>query len=299
MVTNFSSKGFKFDWIDVFNPTEEELRTLAIEHDLPEAAVIDCLQSEHLPKYEEFENYFFVIVRFYDKESKPGADTIQQLTRKVAIFYNKGFLLTVHRSRTPFIEELSDKYCNLKSVTHPFDIACMVVKKSLDTFRDPLRKIDQDIDLYESKIFLKKRIPDLLRSIYYIKRTISVFKKISIITRLTIEPIHASHKRNSFYEDMRDYQLQIETIIDELNDSVSNLLNLYLSLAAQKTNDVMRILTVFSAFFLPLTFIVGVYGMNFQYMPELNSNYGYPGVMVFMALITLLIFRWFKRKNWL
>jgi magnesium transporter len=70
-------------------------------------------------------------------------------------------------------------------------------------------------------------------------------------------------------------------------------------LASQKTNEVMRILTVFSAFFLPLTFIVGVYGMNFQWMPELQVQYGYPAVMVFMALVTLLIFQWFKRKNWL
>jgi magnesium transporter len=61
----------------------------------------------------------------------------------------------------------------------------------------------------------------------------------------------------------------------------------------------MRILTVFSAFFLPLTFIVGIYGMNFQWMPELQAQYGYPAVMGFMALVTLLIFQWFKRKNWL
>ena len=108
-----------------------------------------------------------------------------------------------------------------------------------------------------------------------------------------------SHQKNSFYEDMRDYQLRLETEADELHDNINNLVSLYISLSSQKTNEVMRILTVFSAFFLPLTFIVGVYGMNFQYMPELTHKWGYPGIILLMVVITISIFQWFKRKNWL
>jgi magnesium transporter len=116
---------------------------------------------------------------------------------------------------------------------------------------------------------------------------------------MVIETMHVSHKRNPFYEDMRDFYLRLETDTDDLQENITQLLNLYISLASQKTNDVMRILTVFSAFFLPLTFIVGVYGMNFQFMPELTSKWGYPGVLIFMAAVTFLIFQWFKRKSWL
>jgi magnesium transporter len=82
-------------------------------------------------------------------------------------------------------------------------------------------------------------------------------------------------------------------------DDVNNLMNLYMSLSAKRTNEVMRVLTVFSVFFMPLTFIVGVYGMNFKFMPELSWRLGYPLVMIFMAIVTIIIYFWFKRKRWL
>jgi magnesium transporter len=72
-----------------------------------------------------------------------------------------------------------------------------------------------------------------------------------------------------------------------------------LALASHRTSEVMRVLTVFSVFFLPLTFIVGVYGMNFEFMPELRERRGYPAVLVFMGIVTLLIYRWFHRSGWL
>jgi magnesium transporter len=126
-----------------------------------------------------------------------------------------------------------------------------------------------------------------------------VFKKLNSISGKVIENMQQSHKRNTFYEDLKDYHLHLETDTDDLHENIHQLLNIYISLASQKTNEVMRILTVFSAFFLPLTFIAGVYGMNFHWMPELHQKYGYPAVIILMALVTLIIFQWFKRKNWL
>jgi magnesium transporter len=82
-------------------------------------------------------------------------------------------------------------------------------------------------------------------------------------------------------------------------DDVNNLLSIQLSLASHRTNEVVRVLTVFSVFFLPLTFIVGVYGMNFQHMPELREHWGYPAVLAGMALVTLAIYFWFRRRGWL
>jgi magnesium transporter len=299
MQSNFIKTGFPFEWKDVYNPNNNLLEILAKEHDLPTDAVIDCMQAEHLPKFETFENYHFIIARFYDVNCDVNSDTIQKLTRKVAIFYNDDFLLSVHRSETEFINKVAEKYASDNTVKHPFDLACKLVKNALETFEPPIERMEKDIDLYENKIFLKKKIPDLLKHLYIIKRRTSVFKKLNNISKMVIETMHVSHKRNPFYEDMRDFYLRLETDTDDLQENITQLLNLYISLASQKTNDVMRILTVFSAFFLPLTFIVGVYGMNFQFMPELASKWGYPGVLIFMAAVTFLIFQWFKRKNWL
>jgi magnesium transporter len=98
---------------------------------------------------------------------------------------------------------------------------------------------------------------------------------------------------------LKDYYIKLDTVIEEVYDSINSLMNIYISLSSQRTNEVMRTLTVFTAFFLPLTFIVGVYGMNFHYMPELNHPSGYPMVLGLMLFITLFIWIWFKRKGWM
>ena len=100
-------------------------------------------------------------------------------------------------------------------------------------------------------------------------------------------------------QDLRDLYVHEVTLYDELADSTIHLVNTYISLSSQRTNEVMRVLTIFSVFFMPLTFIVGIYGMNFEFMPELNSVYGYPMVIFAMSMITVVIYFWFRRKGWL
>jgi magnesium transporter len=299
MQTNLKPLGYQFDWIDVYDPTEEELLLLAKNYQLPEAAVRDCLQSEHLPKYETFENYHFIIVRFYDQKCTAESDSIQKLTRKVALFYNDNFILTIHRSRFELLDKVAHKYGNNINMIHPFNLVCKIVKNTFESFEKPLDGIDETISNFESKIFLKKRTPDLLKNLYLLKRQIHVFKRLNYVSKMVVENMHGSYRKNSFYEDMRDYYLRMEVFTEQLHEDVQSLLHLYLSISSQKTNEVMRILTVFSAFFLPLTFVVGVYGMNFEHMPELHQKWGYAGVLIFMLLITVLIFQWFKRKQWL
>jgi magnesium transporter len=92
---------------------------------------------------------------------------------------------------------------------------------------------------------------------------------------------------------------RLHTWADELLESATHLMNLEINLASQRTNEVMRVLTIFSAFFLPLTFIAGVYGMNFKRMPELEHRFGYPLVVAVMALTAAAIWVWFRRKGWL
>lgn len=98
-------------------------------------------------------------------------------------------------------------------------------------------------------------------------------------------------------QDIKDQLLYLILIFDEMTDDANSLLNTYLSVNAQKSNDVMRLLTIFSAFFLPLTFIAGIYGMNFDHMPELKHPIGYFATLGFMLGIALIIFLWFRRKR--
>ncbi|MFZ4798819.1 MAG: CorA family divalent cation transporter [Bacteroidia bacterium] len=288
-----------YSWIDVNMPTDQELLDLAVKFNLPETAIKDCLDPEHLPKFEQLDEKNFIIVRNYDHLCKINADSIQKLTRKIAIFYGKDFLITIHRHESLIINGVAKKYVNGNICKSPFDIICKIIKDSLQSFEAPLNNIDKEIDSFEERIFLKNRIPDLLKNLYVIKRKIYVKKRLFTLTKAVFEQLGNAHKRNTIYEDMKDTYVRVETITEEIYDSSQSLLSIYISLSSQKTNDVMRVLTVFSAFFLPLTFIVGIYGMNFQFMPELSQQYGYPGILVFMLLLTIIIYQWFNRKGWI
>ena len=100
-------------------------------------------------------------------------------------------------------------------------------------------------------------------------------------------------------QDVRDQHLKMQTLFNLVMDDCNNLLNLSMSFSSKKTNDVMKVLTKFSVFFLPITFIAGVYGMNFRYMPELAQKWGYPVALALMAIVTGIIYAWFKKKNWM
>jgi magnesium transporter len=111
--------------------------------------------------------------------------------------------------------------------------------------------------------------------------------------------VPASEPTAPLFQDLRENAQSMHFYADELLDDVNNLLSIQLALASHRTNEVVRVLTVFSVFFLPLTFIVGVYGMNFQHMPELRERWGYPAVLLGMGAVTLAIYLWFRRRGWL
>jgi magnesium transporter len=138
-----------------------------------------------------------------------------------------------------------------------------------------------------------------VEALYYIKRQASISNKILMLMAEPINHIRTIPKDDPALQDVKDQQLKILTLYNQILEDVNNLMNLYMSFAAQKTNDVMKVLTIFSVFFMTLTFIAGIYGMNFKFMPELNKKWSYPAVIILMLIITVVIYQWFKRKKWL
>jgi magnesium transporter len=114
-----------------------------------------------------------------------------------------------------------------------------------------------------------------------------------------VSSIKIASKNAELLQETKDLHLKLLNIYDQIHEDVSNLVNFYLSISAQKTNEVIKVLTIFSVFFMPLTFVVGIYGMNFDYMPELHTTWGYPTLIVVMVLISAIIYTWFRRKKWL
>ncbi|MET3034085.1 CorA family divalent cation transporter [Flavobacterium johnsoniae] len=147
---------------------------------------------------------------------------------------------------------------------------------------------------------MKKNIPDdMIEDIYYLKKRAGLYKKLLLLSNEVVNSIKADTEERPLHQDVRDLHTKLVLLYDQVQEDANNLLNIYLSLSARKTNDVMKLLTVFSVFFMPLTFIVGIYGMNFKFMPELESPLGYPLTIIAMFVVSVLIFFWFKRKKWL
>ncbi len=300
--TVFEDKDENFKWVDVVNPQPEDYEILTSKYNLHPAAVKDCLAPEHLPKYERIGESSFVIARIYDEGSQDAADTVQQLTNKVAMFITDEFIITIHRKDEPFIARAKEKWHNPSKLAErsPTYLINQLIYRSIKTYEGALYRSTERLDKVEKKIFADSKAPELIREMYIIKRRASVFKRMLLLSKDMLNQFaRFSDVQDPFTQDLIDSADSMHFKADELHENVNNLLNLHLSLASHRTNEVMGVLTIVSMLFLPLTFIVGLYGMNFQYMPELNYKYSYFVVLVLMIIMVIVSYIWFRRKGWL
>ena len=295
-----------FIWLDVVNPTREELANIARQYGLHSTSVEDSLDPEHLPKYERIGAVTFIIIRAFDEAATRECSTIQEMTRKVAVFYSTDFLLTIHRTDQPFLAGLIEKY---QSPPPPGAerrksflprVLIEIINGAIETYEKPLGQAEGTIDKFEATVFGDDELGGLLQRIYTEKRRVTQMRRtlshtLDVVQRL----VPASEPTAPLFQDLRENAESMYAYAEDLVEDVNNLLSIQLALAQHRTSEVVRVLTVFSVFFLPLTFIVGIYGMNFEFMPELRKHWGYPAVMGAMALVTLVIYLWFRRRGWL
>lgn len=297
-ITEYTQSTSSFQWVDVVSPNEAELLALGEKFGIHPYSIKDCLEPDHLPKYESQEGYHFLIARLMIEHTHSAKiHTIQQATSKLAIFYNEKFILTIHRLPLEFIEPVKERYYDSGKCHLPNELVVRLLWNVLKTYEKPSIELAKEIDIYEERVFLKSLSPLVLKNLYFLKRRTHISNKLLQMTGGIVQSIQAKDK--IALHDLRDMQVQLQSAYAQSLDDVNNLLHFYMSISSQKTNEVMRILTVFSAFFLPLTFIVGVYGMNFKFMPELDYVHGYKLTWLLMILVTIIIFQWFWRKKWL
>lgn len=289
--------GNSFEWLDITDPDTAELKEIAKKYGLHPKLVKDCLQPDHLPKYERMEHYSFLIFRVAVESNVPEADTVQELTDKIAVFYAPEFMITIHMKELGLLEPLTE-FAHSGSCSSPADLLNALVYACLNTYEGPLNKLAREVDYYEEVVFLRPKRISLLKGLYYLKRKIDLLKRVLILSFEIIDSID-SEEGNVNTRDTRDEYVKIQHMFDALAENIHQLLHIYFSSSSQKTNEIIRVLTIFSVFFMPLTFIVGVYGMNFRFMPELQWKAGYPFAIALMVVVTLLIYIWFKRKKWL
>ena len=302
MIRNLSEKNNStYEWIDITAPEKNELRQIARQYGLHEASVNDCLQPGHLPKHERFKGYTFIILRIYYAENTNDseADTVQELTNKIAIFIADHFIITIHRNQLPLVDHISEQYVCGGDCKYSSHVLNEIVKAGLHSYDKPILDLTESIEFYEKQVFLKSRNVSMLKGLYFVKRKLDVFKRLLLLTHDIIDKIDPKETSDAYSRDCRDLYVKQQSLFDSLSEQTNNLLNIYFNISSQRTNETMRVLTIFSVFFMPLTFIVGVYGMNFKYMPELNWEFGYPAALVLMVVVTVIVYLWFKKKKWM
>lgn len=282
-----------FVWIDFQSPTKEDLVAIAEKYSLDSVTVKTCLESGHLPKLECYTDYTFVNLRAYSALPHQNITTVQELSNKVAFFYNDKFLITIHRVEFLFLNELVHASKDLKSV----GLMTMIFLNIIKTFKAPAEWQSQQLDKIENIIFLQDLSNISLENLYYQKTETRITKKLLILTQEVLHQIQIVKKDKSELRYVQDLLSKLILEYDEASEDAHNLMHTYMSVSAQKNNDTMKLLTIVSMFFLPLTFIVGLYGMNFDFMPELHWKYGYPVTLAVMLLMCGLIFYAFKKRK--
>lgn len=280
-----------FIWVDIFNPSAKDLDLISERYGLDGFHLKDSMEIGHLPKFERITNYDFFILRAFTEKPGKSMTTVKELSNKIAFFYNAEILISIHRAPFEFLNEVSREFVSTQA------LLLSITSTMIDSYRGPAQLISDKVDQLEEKLFLRGQDKIASRDIYFQISQTRISKKLLMVSQTVLNHLEVENELKSALQDIKDNIFYLILLNDEILEDSQNLLNTYLSVSAQKTGEVMKMLTIFSAFFLPLTFIVGIYGMNFKYMPELGWANGYYMSLALMLAVCLIIFIWFKRKK--
>lgn len=289
-------------WVDLESPSSAELGLLEDPFAFHPLAIEDCLTPDHQPKIEDFGPYLFLIFRGID--FNPPVEEFQTL--KLAAFLGPNYLVTYHRRPMKSVAAVATKHGH--EAGHPFRGVDYLLYEILDLlieFYFPiLDTVEADIEAVEDRIFeenddgVLETILGLKRRVLEVKRTLAPHRELfGRITRGEFEEI--TPQTVVFYRDLYDSTYRLTEVSDSYRDLLSGTLDAYISMVSHRLNEVMKVLTIFATIMLPLTFIVGVYGMNFEYMPELDHHYAYFVVWGLMIAVAAGMLVYFRRRGWL
>lgn len=287
------------EWLDVEAPTEQDLNFLNEAYHINALLLEDTTDINHLPKYEEDGDVKFFLMRENTELERSSLNTISDVSTKLGVFLVNNMIITVHRMRNRSIYEYRKEIAGEKEEVLPNKIALNLALKVIKSFDDESKNLLEILDNLENEIFLKNTSTSAqIRRLYKLKRKSGLNARIMSISADWVDNFKRLNLSETENTDLRDKHKDVIADFDHLNSQITNLISMFLALKDQKANEVMKLLAMYSVYFLPITFIAGIYGMNFDYMPELNQKYGYYFTLSFMGLIVLVTFFYFRRKKW-
>lgn len=281
-------------WSDFDAPTEEETLLLKTHFHFHPLAIDDCLHLLQRPKLDYYDGYdFFVLHTLNHVNLSP---------EEIDIFVGKNFIVTFHFSSSPEIVMVRHRLMGEKDILHKgaLNIFYLLMDKIVDEYFPAVYKIEDELSRIETKDPNKHLIEDVfeIRG-YLLKLRRTIFPMRELLYRiLNSERVVIPKDERIYFMDIYDHLLKLSDMIESNREMTNDIRDSYLSLNSHRLNNIMKTLTVMSSIFIPLTFIASIYGMNFEYMPELHLQWGYFGVLGAMSILgsSLLFILW--RMGW-
>lgn len=263
----------------------------------------DIVNTGQRPKYEDFEEYIFIVLKmlmFCDVKKEIIAE-------QVSLIFGSNFVISFQETEGDVFNPVRDRIRNDKGRIRKMGadyLAYSLLDAVVDNYFSILEKLGDKIEIIEEDL-VSNPVPRTLRAIHNIKRETIFLRKSVWPLREVVNSLERSEsgiiKKSTrvFLRNIYDHTIQVIDTVETFRDMVSGMIDIYVSSVSNRMNEIMKILTIFSAIFIPLTFVTGVYGMNFEFMPELKWKWGYFGLLGVMALIGFGMFFHFKKKKWI
>ncbi|WP_209389846.1 CorA family divalent cation transporter [Chryseobacterium sp. RR2-3-20] len=287
------------EWIDVEAPTPEDMQFLHERYQINNLLLEDTMDPNHLPKYEEDGDVKFFLLRESTELERKNLNTISDISTKIGIFILEKTIITIHRMKTKSISETKKSLSANNEFYSPDKIALKISLLIMKSFDDESLSLFETMDNIENEIFLKNtNHTNEIRRLYRLKRKSGLNSRVMTISIDAIDKFKLLDIQDAEFVDLKDKHKDVLTDFDHLNAQITNLISMFLALSDQKANQVMKVLAIYSVYFLPITFIAGLYGMNFDNMPELHTKSGYYITLGIMLAIVVITFIYARRKQW-
>jgi magnesium transporter len=291
-----------FAWIGMYEPTEEEFDSLRREFDLHPLAVEDAIHAHQRPKLEVFEEMVFIVLktaRYVDSEEVVEFG-------EILIFLGEDYILTVRHGEASALKEVRESLeHDPELLKHgPGAVLHAIVDRVVDDYAPALEGLGVDIEEVENEVFSGARANPAER-IYRLKREVLEFNRaaaplVEPIDRLAKGHYELVHPEvRAYFRDVNDHLIRVHEQLESYRDLLTSILQANLAQITVRQNEEVRRISAIVAIVAVPTLIAGIYGMNFEHMPELTWTFGYPLVLAVMLTLCALLYRFFRRAGWL
>jgi magnesium transporter len=263
----------------------------------------DILNTHQRPKFDEFNDYLYIVVKSISLGNKEFNVEYEQISLLILNNFVFTFMEKPDELFDPILNRLDNDKSQFRTLGADYlayGIMDAIVDKYFvlqDTFDELIEEVEDKL-LSDPSSETLAAIQKIKRELIFLRRSVSPLRELLAAIQRSESPL-INDKTRRYFGDIYDHAIRIIEAIESYRDLIAGMLDIYLSSVSNKMNETMKILTVFASIFIPLTFIAGVYGMNFEYMPELKWKWSYPALWVFFISISAFLLRYFKRKKWL